>query len=489
MTNNTLDLVCLKRITLSDPQITKNKVQAQITLTKTDETSESFTLRQTYEHDLVVSYLPVMRLACCMPLLNYGLFTKEIRLQFPLTHADYHLLTKLNTIFSRDIYVNKILRRRADYLLPMYHPNETQVTPQDADPTAQINPLKTTADTSFGIPLNRNRCGLLSSGGKESLLTYGLLKEIGAEVYPLYINESGGHWRTALPAYRYHKTSDPHTRRVWTNVDRFYVFMLDNLACMRKDHRNIHADTYPLRLCIFPYYVFALLPEFLQNKIGNLLIGSEFDDQRMMPEYLGIPHYYGVYDQHQDFDILMNQWYTKRIPGLVQWSAVRNISCLIVERILVKRYPDLASYQRSCHSCHIINNDVLPCGVCSKCMGVLLFLLANHADPMIMNFSAEDVSLFPQRLQQVNLRLDSDEKEHSLHLYHRNAPSPKEKNIQHIEQIHINPLACDPHYIPAQFRDKLYTILTNYTIGFCKLHNTTWAPLKKEQPSILMSDA
>ena len=92
------------------------------------------------------------------------------------------------------------------------------------------NQKKIIDDTPISQNLDPMKSGVLSSGGKDSLLTYGLLKELGSTVYPLYINESGGHWRTALTAYQYHKKTDPHTQRVWTNVDRFYGFMLDHLA-------------------------------------------------------------------------------------------------------------------------------------------------------------------------------------------------------------------------------------------------------------------
>ena len=41
----------------------------------------------------------------------------------------------------------------------------------------------------------------MSSGGKDSLLTYGIMKEVGANVFPIFVNESGGHWKTASVAY------------------------------------------------------------------------------------------------------------------------------------------------------------------------------------------------------------------------------------------------------------------------------------------------
>ena len=131
----------------------------------------------------------------------------------------------------------------------------------------------------------------------------------------------------------------------------------------------------------------------------------------------------------------MNKWYDKRIKGLYQWSAVRNVSGLIVERTLVKRYPKLASLQRSCHSCHFEKGKIVPCGSCSKCMGVLLFLLANKVNPSIMNFRKEDINSFYQNVKPSNLRLDQDEKTQSFYLIGTKGNIPQVQPITHVEQI------------------------------------------------------
>jgi hypothetical protein len=39
--------------------------------------------------------LPFLRLASAMPILNYGLFTDQICLDYPISHADHALLNDL----------------------------------------------------------------------------------------------------------------------------------------------------------------------------------------------------------------------------------------------------------------------------------------------------------------------------------------------------------------------------------------------------------
>lgn len=416
-----------------------------------------------------------------MPLLNYGLFSEKIQLLFPISKADFSLLTDLNLVFSRDIFVNKIAHGTNPYILPEFFPDTDKITQHDGDPKAVIYSTEIIDDTFIGDGTDPLKSGILSSGGKDSLLTYGLLKELGSNVYPFYVNESGGHWRTALTAYKYHQKTEPNTQRVWTNVDRFYSFMLDHLRFIRPDHRKICHDSYPIRLCIFPFYIFSLLPIFINERIGNLLLGSEFDDLRYEIQYKGIQHYFGVYDQHQDYDVRMNQWYEKRIHGLHQWSALRNISGLIDQKILVHRYPTLARQQRSCHSCHIKNGVIYPCGTCSKCLGILLYLLANEINPNLMNYQQKDIEYFYTHVGTSSLKLDKDEKDQSFFLLKRKGIAPKVSYVDHVEKIHIHTSIGDPHLYPKQFRDGLLKILENYTTGYCMLKNGQWVPTEKWQ--------
>jgi hypothetical protein len=417
-----------------------------------------------------------MRVASVMPVLNYGLFSKEIKLMFPISASDISLLNDFLDVFSRDIFVNKFVRRENPYILRQFLPLDHEITAENSKPIAKITTHGTSEDMPISQECKVNSCGVLSSGGKESLLTYAMLKEIGAEVHPLTINESGGHWRTALPAYRQFVKNEPNTGRVWTNVDQFYTFMLDNMRIVRSDHRKIWSDTYPIRLCIFPVYVFLLLPVFARRKIGNLLIGSELDDPRSSSLFRGIKHYFGVFDQTQDFDLRMEQWYRQRIPGMRQWSAVRSLSGLIVERILTKRYPKVASVQRSCHSCHFEKGEVIPCGSCSKCQGVLLFLLANQVDPAIMHYDKQAVLALPERVSEGKLRLDEDERDHAIFL--SQLPSLQGKKNSHVETTHLNKPTSDIELIPERFRIPLLKIIAEYTEGFTKLKGNSWIPAK-----------
>src|SRR4030042_5170430 len=175
----------------------------------------------------------------------------------------------------------------------------------------------------------------------------------------------------------------------------------------------------------------------------------------------------------------MNNWYKKRINGLYQWSALRNITGLIDEKILVKRYPKLATLQRSCHSCHFEKGKIVPCGSCSKCLGILLFLLANKTDPTIMNFKKEHITSFSERIKPSNLRLDQDEKNQSFYLIGKKGNIPEIKPVDHIEKIHIYKETCDINLIHSHLKDKIMKIIEEYTTGYCILKNEKWVKINK----------
>lgn len=469
-------LQCFDSIEVSEPVVKAEKVNTKISIVNTEKEHDYFYLRFKYEEPIDRQQLELIRLTSSIPLLNYGLFTKKIRLDWQVSDADFLLLNDLLDVFSKDILINKLVRKKNPYVLPQFVPSESEVTEKNAFPIAEFEVQNLVRDTSISFQPDENVCEILSSGGKESLLTYALLKEIGAKVHPVYVNESGGHWRTAIPAYQEFRRFDQNTARVWTNVDRFYTFMLDHMKIIRKDHRKIWADTYPIRLCIFPFYVFLSLPICRGRNIGNIIIGSEFDDPRMSPLFAGIRHYFGIYDQSQDFDLRMEQWFSKRMPGMRQWSAVRSISGLIVERILTQRYPELARLQRSCHSCRFENGSILPCGKCSKCQGILLFLLANDINPEIMEYNKDDIKALPAMIAQGNLRLDEDEKNHALYLA-KLQPTSKNQETDHVETIHFYEPTIDLQLIPERFRLPMMKILMQYTKGFSALKNESWVSL------------
>src|SRR3972149_10413933 len=100
-----------------------------------------------------------MRMAAVMPVLNYGLFTKQIRLMYPVSRADFSLLNDLLDVFSKDIFINKLVRRKNPYILPEFLPSESDVTEENAKPLAKIIYDRLVEDAPISSERDEDACG------------------------------------------------------------------------------------------------------------------------------------------------------------------------------------------------------------------------------------------------------------------------------------------------------------------------------------------
>ena len=315
--------------------------------------------------------------------LNYGLFCKEIRLRGLLDRADRRFLTEAARNTAREIYVNKLLGPNPFLVgaargLPAKRPDDFLLARLtfDDEPVQALPPWTT----------DRGRHAVLSSGGKDSLLSYGLLHELGLEPHPIFINESGRHWFTALNAHRHLAAEDPRTARVWTSSDRLFSWMLRRIPLVRADFATVRADIYPLRLWTVAVFIAGALPLLRRRGIGRLVIGDEYDTTQRS-SHQGITHYAGLYDQSRYFDDAVSRYYMRKGWGVSQFSLIRPLSELLILKILTRRYPDLQRHQVSCHAAHLEQGRALPCGKCEKCRRMVAMLRALGGDPSACGYS------------------------------------------------------------------------------------------------------
>ncbi len=455
-------LSSIERIRLLEPELRNDLISLRYIVD-----GEEIQLSFSYDFPITADKQD-LRLLSLIPLVNYSLFTSEIEADFPITQQDYDFIQKMMVINSREIYVNKLLKRREFYLAE-YIPGSPSLEEASYCPRMNIS-----IEPNFRTTFNNNGDGsvaIMSSGGKDSLLTYGIMKEVGATVYPIFVNESGGHWKTASVAYDYFQATHENTLRIWTTIDRFYRRMNSKVKALNDKAITMWSDTYPVQLFIFPVYLFSSLPYYKKFGISGVMKGDEFDDPRGFNPEFGVSHYYAIYDQTQSFDIALNEYFRGIGYGIKFYSALRNITGLIEERILFNRYPELAKLQRSCHSCHDDNGQIVPCGRCTKCDGILLFLSANGIDPRTINYREQDIQDFSNTYMERVFRLDEDEREHSRFLISKGEHG---KYNEHVEKIHEDPEFSNSQLIDEKWRGKIMDILKEYTKGTTRLQNGEW---------------
>jgi hypothetical protein len=438
----------------------------------------SYKLIFTYAEDIEVDR-NIAGLILTMPAINFTYFAKKLTLNFPVSTGDMELIKKFMVINAHEVFINKIINRRYDFIKPEYIPSEEDINDYNANGiTELICPENLTGETPWKT--DNDKVAIMSSGGKESLLAFGIFNEINRPEnnYSFYFEESGSHWLTAKTAYDYYRDNFQNVMKVWSNTDRFYHEMTKRIKIINRDTIDIRSDDYPIQVFIFPVYIFLLLPLLKKHSIGNIIMGDEFDDPRGMGDYKGLKYYYGIFDQTYDFNNILSIYFRKKGVNAHVYSIVYPITGYLEEKILMERYRFLFLQQRSCHSCHEKDGIIYPCGKCSKCLGILLFIESAGGKPQDILYSDNDIGLLKRRLSNSRLRLDPDEKEYAESKLEFGSNS--DTDVTHVGGIHIMPYENSAlSIVPDTFRGPINRIFSYYGNGVYKLENDKWKFIQK----------
>ncbi|MGC8608799.1 MAG: metal-binding protein, partial [Thermoplasmata archaeon] len=451
------------RIAISVHGIDNRRISGNINVDGRD-----FKLFFTYDEDIDIDN-SIAGLILTMPVINYAYFTKEIYLDFSIDRTSFDMIREFIKINNVETFINSIVRRRYNFFTEAYLPSENDITQKNAQGNTTVA-AKSVTQLNTNWITDKQKTMILSSGGKESLLSFGIMNEINSVTYPVFFNESGGHWKTAKVAYDYFRNNIENTHKVWSNVDRFYGFMNNSMNILNRNEIAKKADSYPIQMFIFPVFIFSMLPYVKKYGIGNIILGDEFDDTVYETPYKGIKHYFGVYDQTNDFNITISEYFKKIGIDSDVFSIVYPIFGTLVEKILVNRYPDLFKNQRSCHLCRYEGKTVKPCGECTKCLGILLFVLNAGGNPEDIGYSRKNVTDLKANIEKANMRLDPSE------LSYLEQKVFEKKNLEtHVEGIHILDGEKVPFsLVPDMYRSRIENILRAYSNGYYRLENGKW---------------
>jgi len=413
--------------------------------------------------------------------LNYGLFCRKIIFRGLFDGSDRRFLSQMAENTAREIYVKKFLESN-----PFLTGKAAELAPRKMDRYCLAELLfegekGRPRETSWKLwSTESDRFLVLSSGGKDSLLSFGALTEAGKQVHPVFVNESGRHWFTALNAYRYFSSKYPETGRVWVNSDRIFAFMLRNLPFIRKDFASLRSDEYPIRLWTVAVFLFGALPIARREKIGRMVIGDEFDTTQR-GSHRGITHYNGLYDQSRHFDNALSRYYLQKGWHLSQFSIIRPLSEMLIEKILVERYPELQKEQVSCHAAHIEGDRVLPCGRCEKCRRIVGMLTALGADPGRCGYSEEQTEDCLHRLEEIGVHQETEGVQHLLHML-SNASKIGARSgegglgVEHPEimKLRFDSRRSPMDSIPVDLRKPVWRIFMEHSDGAVKRAKRGW---------------
>lgn len=419
--------------------------------------------------------------------LNYGLFCKTLIFDGLYDAHDRRFLRDMLENTCREILVNKFMAKN-EFLKPPFDSIEIQ---QSAKYSAAEVVFENAAFENLVIPNEKavtrdDAFAILSSGGKDSLLTYGLVKEIG-EAHPVFVNESGRHWFTAINAYQHFVKIEPNTAKPWCNSDRIFNWMLRQMPFIKPNFQNIRADIYPIRLWTVAVFLFGVLPIARKRRVGHILIGNEFDTT-VRSTLKGVSHYNALYDQSKYFDNALTRYYHKKGWNIAQYSMLRSLSELLILKILVKRYPDLQRHQVSCHAAHEENGIMKPCGKCEKCRRIVGMLMALSEDPRRCGYSEAQIETALKALSERSVKQLGSDAAHLYHLLLEANALPKNAHTKKLAKAHpqIMKLRFDNERskledLPKSIRRKLIALLRTHSDGISLLKDKKWQTIEKDE--------
>lgn len=478
----------LKKLSVRNIHIESRKVKAEYCIET--ESGKVFTneLIYSYDHpyfnkkdpeDVNLASMMLVQVA-----INYGLFFEKIEFDGLFDHTDQRFIMEMTENTSREILVNKLLVKN-EFIKPPF--DKLKAEKYSKYTQAEISFVNTKfnqlqqkdkiAHTDF------NKYAILSSGGKDSLLSYGIIKEI-AEPYPVFINESGRHWFTAVNAYRYYKEYEPNTSKPWCNSDRIFNWLLKHFPFIVENYSSLRADIYPIRLWTVAVFLFGVLPIVRKKNIGNILIGDEYDTT-VKSSFEGINHYNGLYDQSFYFDNALTRYYHKKGWEINQFSLLRSCSELLIIKILVKRYPELQMQQVSCHAAHEEEGRMKPCGNCEKCRRIIGMLKSLDEDPVRCGYSDAQISKGLQALEQRSVKQIGTDAAHLYSLLLDRKLIVENDHTRKLGKSHpeILKLRFDKERsrlmdIPAYIRKPLFNILLEYANGAVNMGKKSWKEIE-----------
>ena len=477
----------IRRLEVGPVQLKPRVMTAPYRVTRNGEVHENELIYR-FEEDVFVPGEPASinlgSMMAAQVALNYGLFCDELVFHGWFDEHDRGFIEEMAQNTAREIFVKKFLEPNPFVLGPA-----TELPPAKLESYCRANLVFTDEDQSKvrkakkwtqGWNGQRNRHAVLSSGGKDSLLTFGLLRECGHEVHPIFINESGRHWFTALNAYRHFAANIRNTARVWTNSDRLFSWMLRHLPFVRKDSSRIRSDQYPIRLWTVAVFLFGALPILRKRGVGRLLIGDEFDTTQRL-SHRGITHYDGLYDQSRFFDHALTRYFHRKGWAISQFSLLRPLSELLIEKILVERYPELQSLQVSCHATHKEGERVHPCGRCEKCRRIVSMLTALEADPSRCGYKEEQIASCLKNLPAKGINQESPGlqhlgfilKEKGL-LAESSIGGVKPRRRPEIMKLRFDPEKSPVDDTPVDLREPLYWLYLEHAAGAVKRKGRVW---------------
>ena len=234
--------------------------------------------------------------------------------------------------------------------------------------------------------INKDEKAIISmSFGKDSLLTYALAEEIGLDPEIVYIIED---------SFTYEQKHKTEIGLKFENEfgKKLHILSHETGKLRNYDYLKLPKSEYGWGLQSTEYAL-DLLPFAYAFNRKYLLFGNE---QSTAETYFDEKYQWLVntcYDQSPNWSVQLNQLIKTITGNSVQTgSIIEPLMDLLVQRILVHRYPQYAKYQMSCFSENEFGKNYKWCQNCNVCATIYLLCKAMKIDPKIVGFTKDLLS-------------------------------------------------------------------------------------------------
>lgn len=229
---------------------------------------------------------------------------------------------------------------------------------------------------NFITDLKKN-ASLLFSFGKDSLLTYALLREMKIDCHLFFIVEPKSKNENV------HK--DRLKKRFINEFQQKVDFMKLSIGNLRQTDGNYWGWD-----AILAQYNLLIIPYLFYYRSRYIFFGNELSCSDYIKDAEGF-YVNPVFEQSTKGLNLINM-----IPSLfglttATGSLIEGINEIFITYILFNRYPKIAKYQMSCISESKQSKKKRWCGECEKCARMYIFMKALNIDPHVTDFFEKDM--------------------------------------------------------------------------------------------------
>ncbi len=223
----------------------------------------------------------------------------------------------------------------------------------------------------------KERAIVFFSFGKDSLLTYGLLQELGVSPILVFMKEP----QSAI--------ENAHKRKL---ADRFYKKFEEEIEFFPLSIGRLRQETdmawgWDI---ILSQYAFILVPYYFYYQARYLFFGNERSCNFFTTDkenYLINPVFEQSVSSMQLLQSIPKLFFIQTHIG----SLIEPINEIFITYILHRRYPDIARFQMSCFSEEEEAKKKRWCGVCEKCARIYIFFKALGISPERVGFYNNDM--------------------------------------------------------------------------------------------------